>query len=310
MPRGRCGLTFRVAAIRLQRGHREGTVLSWGKLLVVAALIAGVSFVFTRTSDPVSSGAKARLSAIMRGLDRGFAMRHLCTREGPFPHGTGVGGPECRRCEDLASAGLLERSEAPDSTQQRHRWIYPLTPKADRIYTTDEDPFSSDKSPRFCFGRTKVHHIAAAQLSMLIGYNHASGVEYVIEAIDPRPLVFSPEGAVLGLPKPVGDNPKLFAPQVTTVMFRSYWAADARDPGRPQRARDPRSLDAALMADRARPLPRLAVPGGQQGPSPATPCAGAPAGPAVHLLRTNGLVGAQVAWLVRVPAQPCAHDLH
>jgi hypothetical protein len=205
--------------------------LSWGKLFVVAAVIAGVSFVFTRTSDPVSSDAKAHLPAIMGGLDREFATRHLCIREGPFPHATGVGGPECRRCEDLASAGLLERGEAPDSTQQRRRWIYQLTPKADGIYTTDEDPFSGDKSPRFCFGRTRVHHIAAAQPSMLIGYNHAIGVEYVIEAIDPHPLVFSPEGAVLGLPKPVGDNPKLFAPQVTTVMFHSYWEYSYSDSG-------------------------------------------------------------------------------
>lgn len=205
--------------------------MSWGKLALLAAVAAGGWFLLARTSDPVSSDAKAHMSAILAGLDREFASRHLCIREGPFPHDTGGRGLGCRRCEDLASAGLLERTEAPESTDERPRWIYDLTHKADGVYTTDEDPVSGDKAPRFCFGRTKVHHIAAAQPHMLINGDYAIVVEYVIEAIDPHPLVFSPEGAALGLPKPVGDNPKLFAPQVTTVMFLTNWEYSYSDPG-------------------------------------------------------------------------------
>jgi hypothetical protein len=197
--------------------------VSWGKLVLLGAVAAGAWFAFTWKADPVSSDAKAHMSAITEGLDRELVSRYLCIREGPFPHDTGDRGLECRRCEDLAAAGLLERTEAPESTDERPRWIYDLTPKADGVFTEDEDPVSGDKSPRFCFGRTRVHHIAAAQPSMLISGNYAIGVEYVIEAIDPHPLVFDAEGAVLGLPKPVGDNPKLFPPLVTTVMFATNW---------------------------------------------------------------------------------------
>lgn len=186
---------------------------------LLAAVVAGCCILASCSRDPVSADARKRLSAITQGLDRDVASHFLCIHEGPFPHDTGRRGLPCRRCEDLAGAGFLERTPAPESTAERPRWIYNLTPQADGIYIDTEDPVSGNRAPRFCFGRAKVHHLAAAQSAIHVGGNTAIGVEYVLEAVDAHPSLFTPAAASLGLPKPVGDNPKLFAPQRTTVMF-------------------------------------------------------------------------------------------
>jgi hypothetical protein len=187
---------------------------------LVASIVAGGGlYLFTRPGDPVSADAKQRMAAITEGLDREIVANLLCIEGGPFPYDTRRGGIECLRCEDLAAAGLLERQEGPDSSEERPYWIYDLTERGMELYTTDEDPVSGERSPRFCLGGARVHHLAAAQGGLLLSGTLHIGVEYVAEAVDPDPLLFEPEGEALGLPVPHGEDPKLFDPVVTTVKF-------------------------------------------------------------------------------------------
>jgi hypothetical protein len=188
-------------------------------LIVVALLLAGGWFLLQRTGDPVSSDAKARMALIKDGLDRDVGARFLCIQAGPFPHDSRDRGIGCQRCNDLEAAGLLERSAAPDSTEERPHWIYTLTAKADGVYTTDEDPVTGNRGARFCLGRARVHHIVAGQPALHAFGNMSIGVEYVLEAVDPHPLLFDPASGPLGLQVPTGNSPKLFKPMVTTIHF-------------------------------------------------------------------------------------------
>jgi len=193
--------------------------MGWRTFAAIGVLAVGGWFLFHRTSDPVSSDAKERMTLITEGLDREVGANYLCISAGPFPFDSAGRGIGCQRCNDLEAAGLLERRESADSSEERPHWIYELTSKAGGVYTTEEDPVTGGTGPRFCFGRARVHHLAAAQPALHAFGNMMIGVEYVLEAVDPRPLLFDPASAPLGLEVPTGVNPKLFKPVVTTIRF-------------------------------------------------------------------------------------------
>jgi hypothetical protein len=183
---------------------------------VTAAAVVSGCFLFMN-ADPVSGDAKRHMSVIQDGLDRDVGRMALCVQSGPFPHDDHRGS--CFRCGDLEAAGLLERSEGAQHSEARPHWIYALTAKGKQVYTEDEDTATGVRGPRFCFGRARLHHLVAAQSALNAFGAKRIGVEYVMEAVDPHPLLSDPAIAPLKLPRPTGDNPKLFAPQITTVTL-------------------------------------------------------------------------------------------
>jgi hypothetical protein len=193
--------------------------MRWIALIAVIALGYGGWTLYKKNLDPVSSDAKSRMALIKDGLDREIGATLVCVRSGPFPYDSNHRGLPCQRCEDLEAAGLLERKDAADTTEERPHWSWELTSKGEEVYTTEDDAVTGVKGPRFCFGRAKVHHLAAAQPALQTGGVMFIGVEYVFEAVDPHPLLSDPSLAPLGLPIPTGDNPKLFKPAITTLRF-------------------------------------------------------------------------------------------
>lgn len=188
-------------------------------LAVGLLLWAAVHF----TRNPISAGAAEHMDEIVAGLNGGGGSQVACLREGPFPVDTGGRQrPSCRRCEDLAAAGLLTREQVGDPKSGSSHYIYDLTPFGRSVYTTEEDPVSHDRYPRFCFGSTRVYKVVAAQSPLHIGGQIVIGVEYVVEVVDPHPFLFDPKSRVLNLPLPKRGTPALYAPARTTVLLSAH----------------------------------------------------------------------------------------
>ena len=202
---------------------------------LAVAVLPGIALaawiVYEMNGDSVSGAAQERIGLIKAGLDREIGRDFLCVHNGPFPFDTRSNRIGCDRCEDLEAAGLVERQAAEDSSEERPHWIYDLTDKAEGLYTTEDDPVTGNRGPRFCFGHARVHHLTAAQPALHTGGVMLIGVEYVLEAVDPHPLLFDPQVNALGLEVPTGDNPKLFKPLITTLRFtadgKQYLESDA-----------------------------------------------------------------------------------
>jgi hypothetical protein len=193
--------------------------MRWLALAALPGLAFGAWILYEKTGDPVSSDARERIELIKAGLDREIGAGLLCVRAGPFPFDVRADFIGCERCEDLEAAGLVERHAAEGSSEENPHWIYDLTDQAEGVYSAEDDPVTGNKGPRFCFGHARVHHLVAAQPALHMGGTMFIGVEYVLEAVDPHPLLFDPQIEPLGLEVPAGEGAKLFKPVVTTLRF-------------------------------------------------------------------------------------------
>lgn len=170
--------------------------------------------------------------------DQGMIEREpLCIEAGPFPFEAGRGG-NCDRCQEFAAAGLLARGTTPTG-----RVRYELTALGKPLYRLAPDPefmelvqarFAKNRPgekvppastwnrPRFCFGRTRFHSIAAALPPMDDGGVFYHSIKLVAVAEDTSGLLFDPRIGNLGLalpPRPAPGQPALYPPKIVTFQI-------------------------------------------------------------------------------------------
>lgn len=160
----------------------------------------------------------------------------LCIEAGPFPFEAGARG-NCDRCQELAAAGLLVRGTSPTgrvtyTLSTDGKPLYRLAPDPEFLEMVEDrfeknrpgekmPPASTWNRPRFCFGRTRFHSIAAALPPMADGGVYYHSIKLVTAAEDTSGLLFDPRIASLGLelpPRPAPGQPALYAPRIVTFQ--------------------------------------------------------------------------------------------
>jgi hypothetical protein len=141
----------------------------------------------------------------------------------------------CDRCDDLANAGLLDKTVTEDTDRGSTRFTtkFRLTKFGRSVYS--ENVRSSRDSNlqvvewKFCFGKTQLHHVDEALPSMMLGGNTYVGVKYTAEVVNPNPFLFDPKSKPLRLKVPGKGPPALYEPRVTSIVFYPDGKAEVDD---------------------------------------------------------------------------------
>ena len=132
----------------------EAVTMGWRAFAVIVLVAVGGWLLFDTpaiqsAATPRSAWRSSRTGWIARSERLSCASVAALFHTHSRDHGIG-----CLRCNDLEAAGLLERKDDPDSTEEHPHWTYELTAKADGTSdTAEDDAVTGTKGPRFCFGR-------------------------------------------------------------------------------------------------------------------------------------------------------------
>jgi hypothetical protein len=141
----------------------------------------------------------------------------------------------CDRCDDLAAAGLLDKTvtEKNDGGATRFATTFRLTNLGRSVYSENVRSSADDRLKvgewKFCFGKTQLHHIDEALPSMMLGGNTYVGVKYTSEVVNPNPFLFDPKSRPLRLKVPSKGPPALNEPRVTSIVFYPDGKAEVED---------------------------------------------------------------------------------
>ena len=172
----------------------------------------------------------------------------VCLRGEPYliPTGEKVLGPfegadakylpnTCDRCDDLVSAGLLDKSVTASDERggNGYKTRFKLTSFGRSAYKQNIRASADSKLRvaewKFCFGKTQLHHIDEALPAMMLGGNTYVGVKYTSEVVDPDPFLFDPKSKPLRLTVPGKGPPALNPPRVTSIVFYPDGKAEVDD---------------------------------------------------------------------------------
>jgi len=191
----------------------------------------------------------------------------ICKRGGPFPYDTRT-PPEgssfagggwhafCRDCDALVDAGLLSRTAYEAQGDSRAGVVYQLTELGRPLYRDEvrdldgqsagarawrdkqasqaaTNPFARAHEPGLCFAdKVVLHEISEALPPMQLSATRYISIKYVVEAVNPSPLMGAPAFRSLKLPLPAPDVPALYEPQIVTYT-KSLITSDegSLDPG-------------------------------------------------------------------------------
>jgi hypothetical protein len=131
----------------------------------------------------------------------------------------------CDRCDDLASAGFLDKTvtENNDGGATRIKTKFRLTSLGRSVFSEKTRNSADSKLSvvewKFCLGKTRLHHIDEALPAMMMSGNTYVGVKFTSEVVDPNPLLFDPKTKALRLTIPSKGPPALNEPRVTSIAF-------------------------------------------------------------------------------------------
>jgi len=141
----------------------------------------------------------------------------------------------CDRCDDLATAGLLDKTvtENSDAGSTRFATKFRLTKLGRSVYSekvrSSRDSNLKVVEWKFCFGKTQLHHIDEALPSMMLSGNTYVGVKFTSEVVNPNPFLFDPKAKPLRLKAPSKGPPALNEPRVTSIVFYPGGKAEVDD---------------------------------------------------------------------------------
>jgi hypothetical protein len=230
--------------------------MSFGRIAILLfAVFAGLYLIprmlvtapFERAN--YTADVTAKMDQIKGALNAMLAQTDgACLRGQPYllPKDADVTGPfqgverpylpkTCDRCDDLATAGLLDKTvtEKSDGGTTRFVTTFRLT-KSGRAAYSESLRSSADSQLqvgewKFCFGKTQLHHIDEALPSIMVGGNTYVGVKYTSEVVDPQPFLFDPKSKPLRLKVPSKGPPALNEPRVTSIVFYPGGKAEVED---------------------------------------------------------------------------------
>lgn len=153
----------------------------------------------------------------------------------------------CKECEDLAALGVLEKADMTFTDyngQTVTREAYRVTdvgkplyfrhirtrePAQDTTCTPGEVSYvSAQNQPDsdsgslygFCFAEgTRFHRTVDFQRPQKMGADTMMGIQYVVEAVNPDPLLFDERMRVILEDAPRPGDPALYEPVITTAVF-------------------------------------------------------------------------------------------